>query len=95
MLCRFEDDTDHMVRPRWSADGRFVIYPRKQSGDKLWELWRVPLNGGDPQKMGISITRAYTVSSHPDGRQIAFTSQGLNQRPTGIWVMENFLPDEK
>ena len=95
VLCRFEDDSDHMVRPRWSSDGRFVIYPRLQSGDELWELWRVPLNGGDPQKMGISITRAYTVSPHPDGRQIAFTSQGLNQRPWGIWVMENFLPDEK
>ena len=95
VLCRFEDDSNHMVTPRWSADGRFVIYPRLQRGDEDWELWRVPLNGGQPKQMGISITRAYTISPHPDGRLIAFTSQGLNQRPPGIWVMENFLPDEK
>jgi Tol biopolymer transport system component len=92
VLCRFEDDTDHMVRPRWSADGRFVIYPRLQSGDEDWGLWRVPVSGGQPKKMGIPVTTAYTVSPHPDGRQIAFTSQGPNKRHAGIWVMENFLP---
>lgn len=52
-LCRFENSRNAMVMPRWSADGRFIIYPRIQSGENLWELWRVPFNGGQPQKMGI------------------------------------------
>jgi Tol biopolymer transport system component/Skp family chaperone for outer membrane proteins len=92
VLCRFETESNHMVRPRWSADGRFVLYPNLQSGEEFWEWWRAPVNGGQPQKMGIPVTRAYTVSPHPNGRQIAFTSQGPNKRHAGIWVMENFLP---
>jgi Tol biopolymer transport system component len=92
VLCRFETGSDHMVRPRWSADGRFILYPNCQAGDEIWEWWRVPVNGGEPQKMGIPVTRAYTLSPHPDGRQIAFTSHGPNKRHVGIWVMENFLP---
>jgi Tol biopolymer transport system component len=94
-LCRYENSRNAKVKPRWSADGRFIIFSRIQKGDKLWELWRVPFNGGLPQKMGISMTGASTNSPHPDGRQIAFTSIGLEKKAPEIWVMENFLPEEK
>jgi Tol biopolymer transport system component len=93
-LCRFQNETDNMVCPRWSADGQFVLYPNKQSGERLWELWRVPFKGGQPQKTGIPMTGGRNISPHPDGRQIAFTSQGSAQSPAEIWVMENFLPGE-
>ncbi len=94
-LCRYENSRNARVMPRWSADGRFIIYPRIQSGENLWELWRVPFIGGQPQKMGISMTDASAISPHPDGRQIAFTSHGLTDKGPEIWVMENFLPEEK
>ena len=94
-LCRFENSKNPMGRPRWSADGRFVLYPRIQSGEKFWELWRVPSNGGQPQKMGIHSTGIFNISPHPDGRQIAFTSHGLTKKAPEIWVMENFLPAER
>ena len=94
-LCRFENSKNAMVMPRWSADGRFIIYPRIQSGENLWELWRVPFNGGQPQKMGISMTDASNISPHPDGRQIAFTSHGPTDKGPEIWVMENFLPPKE
>jgi Tol biopolymer transport system component len=90
-LCRFENSKNPRARPRWSADGRFVIYPRIQSGENLWELWRVPFNGGQPQKMGISMGGPSNISPHPDGRQIAFTSHGPTDKGPEIWVMENFL----
>jgi Tol biopolymer transport system component len=91
-LCRFENSKNAMVMPRWSADGRFIIYSRIENGENLWELWRVPFNGGQPQKMGISMTDASNISPHPDGRQIAFTSHGLTDKGPEIWVMKNFLP---
>ncbi|MFZ2053370.1 MAG: tetratricopeptide repeat protein [Candidatus Aminicenantales bacterium] len=91
-LCRYENSRNARVIPRWSADGRFIIYSRIQKGEKLWELWRVPFDGGQPQKMGIAMTGASTVSPHPDGRQIAFTSHSLDKKAPEIWVMENFLP---
>jgi len=94
-LCRFENSRNNKVIPRWSADGRFIIYSRPQSGEKFWELWRVPFSGGQPQKMGISKSGASTPSPHPDGRQIAFASYGLTDKGPEIWVMENFLPKDK
>jgi Tol biopolymer transport system component len=94
-LCRYENSINARVIPRWSADGRFIIFSRIQKGDKLWELWRVPFDGGQPQKMGISTTGASIISPHPDGRQIVFTSMGQERKAPEIWVLENFLPDEK
>jgi Tol biopolymer transport system component len=93
-LCRYENSRNARVIPRWSVDGRFIIFSRIQKGDKLWELWRVPFDGGQPQKMGISMTGASIISPHPDGRQIAFTSIGQERKAPEIWVLENFLPDE-
>jgi Tol biopolymer transport system component len=94
-LCRYENSRNAMAMPRWSADGRFIIFSRINEGDKLWELWRVPFGGGQPQKMGISMTGTSTVSPHPDGRQIAYKSIGQEKKAPEIWVLENFLPDEK
>jgi Tol biopolymer transport system component/Skp family chaperone for outer membrane proteins len=94
-LCRYENSRNARVAPRWSADGRFIIFSRIQKGDKLWELWRVPFEGGQPQKMGISMTGASIISPHPDGRQIAYTSMGQKRKAPEIWVLENFLPMEE
>jgi len=94
-LCRYENSRNATVIPRWSADGRFFLYPRIQKGDKFWELWRVPVKGGQPQKVGIPSPEVFQVSPHPDGRQIAFTSHGQPKKVHEIWVMENFLPEEK
>ena len=91
-LCRYENSRNARAIPRWSADGRFIIYPRIQEGEKLWELWRVPFEGGQPQKMGISMTGASTISVHPNGRELAFTSHRSEKKAPEAWVMENFLP---
>ncbi len=94
-LCRYENRRNARVIPRWSADGRFIIYSRIQKGNKLWEFWRVPFEGGQPQKMGISTTGASIISPHPNGRKFAYTSIGKEKKAPEIWVMENFLPEEK
>ena len=94
-LCRFENRSNHMVRPRWSADGRFVLFARNVGGDQKDDLWCVPIEGGKPQKLGTPMYRISDISPHPDGRQIIFTSHGPTLIAPEIWVMENFLPEQK
>ncbi len=53
-------------------------------------LWRLPIDGGAPEEMDLSVKGLDHVSFHPDGRQVAFTSGSLEVE---VWVMENFLPE--
>jgi dipeptidyl aminopeptidase/acylaminoacyl peptidase len=56
----------------WSADGKFVYFLAKFKGDKFTQLYRIPVDGGERQKVlalkQTSISR-YDIS--PDGKQVA------------------------
>jgi len=56
------------------------------------ELWKVSVEGGEPQKLWKMADQIVGVRVHPDGQRLAFTSQTSWAE---IWVMENFLPKEK
>ena len=54
-------------------------------------LWRVPRDGGVPEKLAFEISpETRDLRVHPDGRQVAFTDR---QEVDEIWVLENFLPE--
>jgi Tol biopolymer transport system component len=61
--------------------------------DHKYDLWRVPAEGGTPQKVGLAIGPPWIVRVHPDGQRIAFIA-GEPMR-SEVWVMENFLPVTK
>lgn len=71
----------------WAPDSQSVFI-RKGS-----ELWRAPLDGGQPSKLDVTMDPAMGpfFAVHPDGRQIAIQMNGPN-KPAEIWVLENFLP---
>ena len=77
----------------WARDGRYLLLSiGEDSGESFGvtpELWRIPAEGGEPEKVGLRTHEWATVAIHPDGRQIAFTA-GEPKRE--VWVMENFLP---
>ncbi len=83
------------VRPAWTPDGRYIL-SRKGSGEPpglLAELWLIPAEGGEPQKlleMGTFTRECSSVSVHPDGQRIAFTRGGSDEGLT--WAIDNFLP---
>jgi hypothetical protein len=63
----------------------------KSEENKSNVLWRVPVSGGEPEKMGISIAgQLMYPQMHPDGRRITF---GLFEiGASEVWALENFLP---
>jgi len=80
--------------PSWTADGRYVAFLKGVLGrtPNQWELWRVPAEGGEPQRIGLIPGRFRDARLHPDGRRIAIFDAKVNFE---VWVLENFLPPLK
>jgi Tol biopolymer transport system component/beta-lactamase regulating signal transducer with metallopeptidase domain len=86
-------ESEQIATVAWMPDGRHLLFargswqmdPRKRAA----EVWRIPVAGGAPQRLGLAMDRLRGLSVHPDGRRIAFTA-GLPE--VEIWVMENLFP---
>jgi len=93
----FEQEGNPPVTPAWSADGRYIYFckPQAQFSEALWDLYRVPADGGEAQKIDLTMARFRHFSVHPDGQRVAFSSMGENPAQSQVWVMENFLPADK
>ena len=72
----------------WTRDGRHLLFGRKIGPEKT-ELWRIAIEGGEPQKVGVVSQGVYDIVLRPDGNRIAFSTRAYKPE---IWVMENFLP---
>lgn len=68
----------------WSADARFLFF------SKDWEVWRVAVENGVSEKLGLTMEGLQEVRVHPDGRRIAFFASKLGAE---LWAMERFLPE--
>jgi Tol biopolymer transport system component len=90
------DLNKYMIRElAWSPDGCFILFAslsRSEESLGQCELMRVSVEGGESEKLGISMYGISYLSIHPDGRKIAFSAQGQTPKSPEIWVMENFLP---
>jgi Tol biopolymer transport system component len=94
-LHSWEDKIFWSVKsPAWTIDGRYILFPNGPSPD-LWDLWRISVDGGEPEKTGMVMVYPRHFSVHPDGRRIAFSSRGVETKSPEVWVMENFLPEAK
>ena len=73
----------------WTPDGRHLLFARPK--DEATELWRISVEGGDPENLGLTMKKMESLSIHPGGLRIAFTGPG--PRPGAeVWAIENFLP---
>jgi len=92
-LYRFEHSGGHPTWLAWTPDSKFIIFS-KRNEDLGWGLYRVSIDGGDPQNLGISTSFISDVTVHPSGKHLAFSSFGPEGKAPELWVIENFLPKE-
>jgi Tol biopolymer transport system component len=71
----------------WSPDGKYIYFAESPEGTNLW---RVPAEGGKPQKVWHSENRAQIYSIHPDGDQIVIN---IRERTTEVRVIENLVQE--
>ncbi len=97
VIHTFEQGDNSWIFHVWSADGKYIFLPKycQPKENKNWDLWRIPVDGGEAQSMGLELSPFWWLSVHPDGRHIAFSNQGSSYELPAVWVMENFLPEVK
>ncbi|MCK4432205.1 MAG: hypothetical protein KAW19_13005, partial [Candidatus Aminicenantes bacterium] len=85
-LCRM-DSGETITSFDWMPDSLEIFFTKGISG-KPNQLWGVNLEGGEPQRIDLSMRRLRQLRFHPDGKQIAFSAGYIEAE---VWVMENLL----
>jgi TolB protein len=70
--------------PRWTADGRSVVFTSRRSGN--WQLWSVPAEGGAPKRLRTNAYTEWQADESPDGRTLAFLSNA--EGPEFLWLLD-------
>jgi len=76
----------------WTPDGEAILYTHSASddmADRRTSLWRVAVDGGEPEAVGLEMDVMQDLRLHPDGLRLAFAAGVISVE---VWVMENFLP---
>ena len=79
----------------WTQDGQGVLFRRNSDFNNRHdqnlkeELWRISVEGGEPQKLELEMDRLRHLGIHPDGKRIAFAAGRFQAE---VWALENFLP---
>jgi Tol biopolymer transport system component len=96
-VYRFTHSTNASIRPAFSTDGRYLFLPIKTTPleDPTQTLFRLPIEGGEPQDLGLKMISFRSLSAHPDGERLLFSSRGAEEKNTEVWVIEDFLPEAK
>jgi dipeptidyl aminopeptidase/acylaminoacyl peptidase len=62
----------HDRHPRWSPDGKYVLFESDRSGDS--QLWVIAVSGGEARQLTSIASEAHQGIWSRDGKQIAFVS---------------------
>jgi len=87
--------TQRIAEWTWSADGKSVLVAiihdfRVRSAEQTSELYRVPVDGGEPRSLGRFNGVVQSPRIDPTGRRITYS---INQPgPTEVWTLENLIP---
>jgi Tol biopolymer transport system component len=92
-LYEFDQKAGWPTMIAWTADGRHILFSRSGLPPRGWSLWRISVDGGEPQDLGMNMQFISWVSASPDGTHVAFSSS--EGSGTEVWVLENFLPGEE
>jgi TolB protein len=71
------------ARPRWSPDGKTIVFVSQQTGKN--QIFLLDANTGIPVQLTYVPEEVFTPSWSPDGKQIAFVSSSNHEFK--LWVM--------
>jgi Tol biopolymer transport system component len=85
------DDPEFDWGYAWAPDSRRILSPRRLKGPdgqpKDPELYWIPIEGGQPQPVGIQLTAENpVVSLNADGRRLLYSS---GERRSELWALRN------
>ena len=80
---RLTDGSSDDGLPRWTRDGRAVIFSSNRTG--TWQLWRIPADGGRPTRLRANGCDESQADVSPDGTTLAFLSNCGG--PQSLWLM--------
>jgi len=72
---------------QWAPDGSFLLFLQLLS-DQGTALWRVPREGGDPERVWQTGERVLWFAPSPDATQVVYTT---HEGAFEVWVMENLI----
>ncbi len=80
---RLTDGSTDDGLPRWTPDGRAVVFSSNRSGN--WQLWQVPAQGGAPRRLRTNGCTESQADVSPDRKTLAFLSDCGG--PQSLWLM--------
>jgi Tol biopolymer transport system component len=80
---RLTDDPAGDSLPRFSPDGRRILFTSERSGN--WQIWEMPAEGGPARRVRTNAFREWQVDEAADGR-LAFLSNA--EGPECLFVMD-------
>jgi len=72
----------------WAPDGQHVLFVKRLQ-DNTGELWRVDVESGELENLGLQMENLRDLTLHPDGLRLGFVA---GQDKGEVWVLEDFLP---
>ena len=69
---RLTDDPAHDSLPRFTPDGRSVLFTSDRTGN--WQIWETPAAGGPARRVRENAHTEWQVDLSPDGKSLAFLS---------------------
>ncbi len=58
--------------PRWSPDGKWLVFLSRRAGDKCTQIYRMSPFGGEAERLTDIDTSVTSISWSPDGKYIAY-----------------------
>lgn len=80
-----------LVRHSWTPDGQNLILAVGNRKTRATKLYKVSLETGQSQYLGMEVGFLQSFSLHPSGKYLAISS---GKASLETWVMENFLPQD-
>jgi eukaryotic-like serine/threonine-protein kinase len=85
VLRMFEYDPRHQGRPRFSPDGKGIVYPVREKG--VDNLWLQPLDGSPGRRLtNFGFLKIYSYQWSPDGKSLALVR---GDSPSDLVLIQN------